>query len=452
LAHKIFGKPIVWLKTAHTFPPEAQLAEYTKSIEDLLIEEGLVTHEQIVRALKLEKAGSAPLCLLRMGLLDEKQFTSIWAKHSGLAIRLIDPDQISTSILQRFPESQSLHFEAIPVAEVDHRLLVVFREPPDSARLAEISRDMHMAVQPFLGPPSSIAFARSRAYPRLVLPPSRFTNVAERLKQSGTAEPAALLGASIDQEVSGRSLFDILVDRGVLETGEARRLWAECLGCPPFEGSELNLNLAFFQRVGPAFWWLHRMLPAVSDIIVTGSPLHPEIQQWLEEKNSGNQPTFRAELPRSLELVARAQTLEIDPDRLLIDWLEAKEFLPKRELANITALRQLTSDSASKWLVLQQWVSPEQVYLGFIEICKLPVAQAWSRAEMKRLMPIFPPGFAHENACYPLHESNGALRLGLGQMPSSAALRQIHTRLAGYPLFFQALTYPDLQELKALAT
>src|SRR6266850_40183 len=100
LSHKLFRHPIVWLKTAHVFPAEAQLAEYTKTIEDLLVEEGLVTHEQIVQALRMERGASAPLSLLRMGLLDEKQFTAIWARHSGLAVRLVDPSQISTSLLQ----------------------------------------------------------------------------------------------------------------------------------------------------------------------------------------------------------------------------------------------------------------------------------------------------------------------------------------------------------------
>jgi hypothetical protein len=192
------------------------------------------------------------------------------------------------------------------------------------------------------------------------------------------------------------------------------------------------------------------MLPADSDLIVTGSAIHPELQQWLADK-SGTKPNFRAELPRRLELAARGQNVEIDPDRLLIDSLAAKGLLPQKELANIAALRQLTSDSASKWLVLQRLVSPEQLHQTFLEICNLPLAQSWSQPEMKRLMPIFAPGFAHENACYPLQESNGAIRLGLGQMPSLAVLRQIYNRLAGSPLFFQAVSYADLQELKAAA-
>src|SRR5438552_8572866 len=92
LAHKLFRRPIVWTKTSHVFPAEAELAEYAKTIEDLLVEEGLVTHQQIVEALRLDRpdrgspsrSTSAPLPLLRMRLLNETQFTSAWGKHSRL--------------------------------------------------------------------------------------------------------------------------------------------------------------------------------------------------------------------------------------------------------------------------------------------------------------------------------------------------------------------------------
>src|ERR1043166_6833347 len=46
LWHKLFGRPIVWLKTSHIFPAESELVEYTKTIEDLLVEEGLGRSEE----------------------------------------------------------------------------------------------------------------------------------------------------------------------------------------------------------------------------------------------------------------------------------------------------------------------------------------------------------------------------------------------------------------------
>jgi hypothetical protein len=275
LAHKLFGKPIVWLKTNHVFPAESELAEYTKTIEDLLIEEGLVTQEQIVRALKLEKGGSAPLSLLRMGLLDESQFTSIWAKHSGLATRLIDPDQIPVAILQRFDERRSLKVQAMPAAEIEQRLQMVFLEPPSSVELANLSRELRMTLEPFLGLPSSIAFARNRAYPRLLLAPSRLARLAERVRSNGRSQSSSVGSAPVPLTPAlspgERENLNLLVDKGLLKTDEARNLWAECLECPPFELSDAAINMEWVRKIGAGFWWLHRMLPSDSLWIVPGT-------------------------------------------------------------------------------------------------------------------------------------------------------------------------------------
>ena len=78
----------------------------------------------------------------------------------------------------------------------------------------------------------------------------------------------------------------------------------------------------------------------------------------------------------------------------------------------------------------------------------LPPANPWRPEEAKRLSTVLAPGFAEETGCYCLEESGGAVRLGLAQMPSFAALREIHERLAGYAIFFQALSYEDLRALR----
>ena len=447
LAHKLFRTPIVWLKTAHVFPAEAQLAEYTKTIEDLLVEEGLVSHDQIVQALKIERGASAPLALLRMGLLDEKQFTAIWSRYSGLPVRLLDPNQISLSLLQRFSEAQSLRHQAMPAAEIEQRALVVFREPPVSSQLAEISRELRLAVQPFLARPSNIAFARSRAYPRLVLQSPRLAEFSERFRQAANLDQAAFLEVMSDEARTGQSLPDVLVDKGLFSADEARKLWAETIGCAPFDATEVTIHRPWFEKLGACFWWLHRMLPACEDVVVTSQPPHPELQQWLSEK-IGQKLKFMAELPRRVELAEPLRTF--DPDQLLIDSLASKGLLRRDHLPTIAAMRQLTTDSASKWLVLERLVSEEQLHQTFLEVSQLPASDV-DLPEVQRLMPAFPPDFARENGFYPLQSTDRFVRLGLSEMPSPEALRLVYTRLAGYSLFFQILSFIDASQLKRAA-
>jgi bacteriophage N4 adsorption protein B len=450
LAHKIFGRPIVWLKTVHVFPGEAQLSEYRKSIEDLLVEEGLATREQIFQALRMEKAGSAPLNLLRMGLLEEKQFIQIWARHSGLPMRFINPYEVSPALLSRFPEPESVALESLPVTQGSDRVSVCFREPPTNGVLPRVRQYLGGAIEPFLARPSNIAYARDRAYPRLLLPVTRLAAATELFRQAGNVEPQAFVEALSSHHASRRSLPDVMIDMGLLTEPHARQIWAEALNCRPACADERPFNLETYYRVGPSFWWMHRMVPVGPDTVVTAAPPHPDLIAWLEEK-IGTRPGFVAEVPGRLDLLARTSGAELDPEQVLLASLAGKGILEKEEVPNLKSMRSLVADPIAKWLLLQKRVTEEQLHQSFLETSYLPLAGPWNSDELARLLPILPPGFSEQHGCYPLKATRENITLGLSQLPSTRTLNDIHDRLFGYPLFFQALSYPDAQVLRTIA-
>lgn len=450
LAHRLFGKPIVWLKTTHVFPGEAQLAEYTKSIEDLLVEEGLATREQIFEALKLER-GSAPLCLLRMGLLEEKHFTDVWSKYSRLEIRFVNPYEIPQDLLRKFPEKQSLELEAMPIALRENHVLMVFREAPAKEQLEKLHQQFGLTIQPFLARPSNIIFCRDRGYPRLVLPESSLATYVDRFRQAAGVETTAFLEMLGSQHLSRRSLPDVMIDRGMLSEPDARRLWAETLGLPAANLADLTLNQERYFRVGPSFWWLHRMMPINGERIATAIPVHRQLTEWMVTK-LGSPSNYVAELPSKIELGLRNRGVDIDPDQILLDCLAAKGILKKDDLPDLKSMRELITDPLPKWLLLQKKATEAQLHQTFVEICYLPPATAWNVEEIKRLWLVLPPGFADETRCYCLEETRRVIRLGLAQMPSTKALREIHDRLSGYALFFQALSYEDARNLRSLSS
>jgi bacteriophage N4 adsorption protein B len=452
IAHKLFGRPIVWLKTAHVFPREEELAEFTKTIEDLLIEDGLVTREQIEQALRLEqpRAGryaSAPLCLLRMGLLDEKQFTGAWARHSRLRVRVVNPYEIPDALLRQFPEQRSLDLHAVPAEMREGSATIAFREPPDKDAVDRLARQLDMRIRPVLARPSNLEFTRDVAYPRLALPPSRLAANLERFRQAARLQPANFLELLSNKHASTRSLPDVLIDSGALNEADARRLWAETIGCPPLDVREFPFNQEIYFRIGPSFWWLHRMLPITPISLATSAPPHPQLALWLSQQLRAT-PNFIAELPSKLEFAQQRRGMDIDPDQVLLDYLTARGLVKREEAAQIKATREVIADPLPRWLLLQRTLSAEQLHRAFLDICYLPPATPWTTEEIRRLQPVLPPGFAEEHGCYCLEEAQGAIRMGLAQMPSKAVLNQIYDRLAGYPLFFQALSYAEAFELR----
>jgi adsorption protein B len=449
LGHRLFGKPIVWLKTAHTFPAEADLAEYTKSIEDLLVEEGFVTREQIFDAVRNAGGASVPLALLRMGVLSEEDFTAVWAKHSGLDVRFVNPYQIPESLLSRFSEEQSLALEAVPVGHEGARITMAFHEPPDAGQLESLRQQLDGPVLPVLARASNLAFARNRAYPRLALAGSP-VNLPEKFRRSGSLDAVVFLDALSSQQAGRHSLPDVVVDMALLSEGEARRAWAEVLECPPSTFSQLTIDQEPYFRAGPFFWWIHRMLPVQNKKIAIAARCHPRMASWLAEK-MGGEPALIAELPRKLELAAKQSGMDLDPEQLLLDSLGDKGLLKPEDLGQIKTARGLITDPISKWLLLRKLVTEEQLNQTFLEVCYLPGATEWKAAEVKRLAPVLPPGFAEETGCYCLEESGGDVRLGLARIPAAETVRQVYDRLAGCSLFFQSLSHQQARELQPLA-
>jgi adsorption protein B len=449
-ANKLFGTPLVWLKTAHFFPDEADLSEYKRTIEDLLVAEGLVTREQIVAALEVEKSVSVPLALLRLGLLDEEQFTDIWSKYSKLPVQTVNPSDVAGTLLGEFAEQRSVACDAIPLKEENGRVVIAFREPPADGQMLKMRSFFGgKTVTPVLCRPSNIDYARARIYPRVVLPPSRTQQLLDRFQQASGAEPRVFLEALINTHSSRRALPDVLTDRGMLDEGVARKLWAEVVGVPLWETKLFTLDPECYTRGGAGFWWLHRMLPATGGRILTAFTPHPEVVALLGSKLSVP-PNLRAELPGKFELITRAAGISFDTDQALVDRLVIDGTLKKQDVPDVKELRTLIADPIPKWLLVQKLVSGEQLHRAFVAIAGLPDAGDWNTGEARRLAVILPPGFACEYRVYPLDEKQGAIRLGLAQMPSLETLHAIYDRLSGYSLCFQALSVADAARLHEL--
>jgi hypothetical protein len=367
-----------------------------------------------------------------------------------LGVRFVNPFDIPLELLRRLSEAQSLQFQAIALSRKEDEVVFAFREPPTELQVRELSQLMGAAVKPLLARPSSIDFARNRAYPRLVLSVAPVMAHAERFQHAAGVDATVLLEALSSQHAAHRSLPDMMLDMAMLSETQAREIWAQCLGCLPSTLAELTLNLEFYRQMGPVFWWLHGMLPTGPETIVTATTPHGQMAEWLSNK-LGTHPDFLAELPRKIELATRRLGLEIDPDQLLLTQLVAKGALAPAQLPNLTTLRSIIAEPLPKWLMLQKLVTEEQLHWAFLEVSQLPVTLDWRPEEVRRLLPVLPTGLALETGCFCLEESPLGLRLGLAQLPSPRVLREIQDRLTGYPLYFQALAYGDAVSMRNIA-
>ena len=346
----------------------------------------------------------------------------------------------------QFPEKQSVQLAIVPVKEENNVVTLAMREPLVEGQAMVLKQIFGgRTVQPVLCRPSNIEFIRSRGYPRLVLPPSRLEPVLGRFQQASGADADKFFEALISTHSTRRALADVLLDRGMIDESIARKLWADVVGCPAWETKEFSFDRGAYDKLGAGFWWLHRMLPAGNGKVISGVAPHPQVAALLDQKLG--KTTILAELPGKLELAGRAAGVGFDADQRLVDRLVADGVLKKNVIPDVAEFRGLIADPIPKWLQVQKLVTEEQLNHALIAISGLPAAAAWSSDEAFRLATILRPGFANEFGIYPLEEKNGAIRLGLSQMPVAETVQALYDRLAGYALSFEALNLADVRKL-----
>jgi len=446
MENRFFGKPLVWLKTAHVFPGQAELAEYSRSIEDLLIEAGLVSKEQMEAASREHENESAPAALLRLGLIDEKQFTEVWCRHSNLSERLINPYDIPPELLRMLPESQAAEMHAVPVGREDGSVVVAFREPPDSERLDRLGAIFKLPLRASLSRPTGIAFARNRAYPRLLLPASAHQFFSSLLRQTMKIPEDRFREALHLQHQTRQGLADVLVDMGVLKQDEGRRLWASSIGCEPVVLEHAESNLETLQQLGNIPCWLHHIVPLQNGFIATAAAVHPLLVKWIASILR-NEPVFVGDLPRNVEVISRSLGTAFDANQHLVDRLHSTRVIGDKDIAILDEMRRQASDPVPVLVRELGLASEEQLHEAFLHLSRLPMAPACDQAEIARLALLLPPGFSSGTGCFTIAENKGAITLGLSRILTPMELLTIHERLTGYPIFFQALSFDDATKI-----
>ena len=275
-------------------------------------------------------------------------------------------------------------------------------------------------------------------------------NLPVHFQRSGTLDALVFLDHLSSQQAGRHSLPDVISDMALLSEPEARLLWADLLACPPSLLGHLAVNSDLYFRVGPFFWWLHRLLPVQKGQIASAALRHPRLVEWLSAR-VGSPVEFVAELPRRLELASRTGVPEIDPEHLVLESLGDKGVLSADDITRAKAARSLVTDPIPNWLLLHKLVTEEQLNEAFREICFLPRASEWRPEEVRRLAPLLPPGFAEEYGCFCLEETKAALRIGLSQIPTSRSIHELYDRLAGCSLFFQSVNHEESKQLRILA-
>lgn len=436
LGHRLLGRELAWTKTTHDFPAEAALREFSRSIEDLVVDEGYATREELEQAVSKNRGVSSPEALLRLKLIDEEQYTGLWRKFSGLDERAVTIEDVPGSFVARWTENLALKYRAMPCGghEGDGAEFV-FQEPPGEEAVREIEAVAGATVAARLARPSNLAYLRNRVYPdhtALARRPDPLFPLLQELKPQDARRVREF------QATQNRSLADAMVALGFADAAQARGLVAASAGATPEEFSRRKIDEALVIAFGPLFCDVHGVIPLLDGGIAVQSMPHPETTAALRDK-LGTTPALCADLPPAFLDLWRGMRSRRLAEHAFIEYLLDNGKLSEELVARVRTMQTLVSDPADRLMVQLGLVGRDTIREALAATSGLrpwpePAGEA---TEPPGIQALLAPGFAKRSGIFLVEAGAGRAGFGLRSLPTSEDLLEIFDRCAGAAFRFR---------------
>jgi len=420
---RVFGKQLVWLKTAHVFPTATDLSEFAASIEDLLLQEGKVPRERIEQLMQDNSHPSIPMKLLRLRLLDEEQFTAIWSRFSGIPEKTVLTEDTDPRLLEKIPEQESIDGAMIPVRESeDGHLEVAFLEPPSPQVRQSLEARFARPLAGCLITPTNLRMLRERGYSAMAM--SRYrSSVSESVHG---IDPEKRREARNIQFRTGRRFSDLLVTMGYASAADCRMTWCRLFDAEPCSIENESLDAGALEALGPVFCSLHRMAPLQGEKLIFQDVFHPEILPVIEAR-LGWKPRLVADLASPVRHFLRGVFSSVKIEDLLLEQLVADGSIQPGAAEELRSLKTLLTDPVHILAKKFHMADGNAIFRAFASISNLPKATV----SLSSPVPagVLRPDFETSTGSKILEAQDGRVTIGLSQPLAPVDFSHICTRL-----------------------
>ncbi len=164
----------------------------TKQLGQILLEQGLLTQEQLDRALEEHRRTRRALgrTLIDLGYIKERDLVRALAEQVGLEFADLSETKVDPMLASLLPEALCRRYRALPIGERDGKLLVAMSDPANVYALDDIRTLTGRDVQPVVATASDIEQAIQRISAMGEQVEALASEAAEKLE----TEPGAELG------------------------------------------------------------------------------------------------------------------------------------------------------------------------------------------------------------------------------------------------------------------
>ena len=135
-----------------------------KRLGEILQERGLITHEQLIEALKIQKNTGDKLgeVMVNIGYLSAEQIADAMSAHLGIPRIDLSRTFISEEVFKLVPEAVLEKNEIIPVEIIDDELVVAMTDPLNIHTIDELQRYVRMFIRPVIATREEVSEAINR--------------------------------------------------------------------------------------------------------------------------------------------------------------------------------------------------------------------------------------------------------------------------------------------------
>ena len=137
-----------------------------RKLGDILVERGVLPHEQLEKALAEQQISGQKLgdILVSLGFATEEDVVSVLSEQMGLAYIDLNAYQIEPEVLELIDQKTAHQYKALPLFKIDNTLTVALVDPLELQSVDELNGITNLEVQPVFGTRTAILKALDRYY------------------------------------------------------------------------------------------------------------------------------------------------------------------------------------------------------------------------------------------------------------------------------------------------
>jgi type IV pilus assembly protein PilB len=137
-----------------------------KRIGEVLIDQGLISQEQLMAGLEEQKTSKLQLgkCLVKLGFLSDNKLVDVLSAQLDIQHVLLDNFNFNRGLIRLIPEDMAKRYKVIPLFEKDGVLTVAIADPTNLRTIDHLKFKTGREIEPVIATEKSITTAIERNY------------------------------------------------------------------------------------------------------------------------------------------------------------------------------------------------------------------------------------------------------------------------------------------------